>query len=132
MLFRSGHVLAIFDLLPSLLASIKAGKVRALGVTSAKRNAQLPDVPTIAESGVPGFEVTVWQGMCAPAAVPKPILTKLNADLVKALNTPDVQERLAEQGVDPAPTTPEQFAAFIKSETIKWAKVVKDSGATAE
>ena len=127
-----GHVLAMFDLLPGLLPSIKAGKVRALGVSVTRRDPQLPDVPTIAESGVPGFEVMWWAGVCAPAKVPKPIVAKLNADLIKALNMADVQRRLEEQGVYAAPTTPEQFAAFIKSETIKWAKAVKYSGATVE
>jgi tripartite-type tricarboxylate transporter receptor subunit TctC len=79
------------------------------------------------ESGV-ALDVTVWYGLCAPAAVPKPILSKLNTDLHKALNSPDVQRRLMEQGVDPAPSTPDQFAAFIRSETEKWSKVVKDAG----
>jgi tripartite-type tricarboxylate transporter receptor subunit TctC len=111
-----GQVQVMFDNLPGQLAMIKAGRVRPLGVTSAKRNAQLPDVPTIIESGVSGFEVTVWYGVCAPAKVPKPTLAKLNADLVKALNMTDVKQRLAEQGVDPAPITAEQFAAFIESD----------------
>lgn len=127
-----GQVQAMFGALPLQLPHIKAGKMRALGVTSAKRSPQLPDVPTLAESGVPGFEVTLWQGVCAPAAVPKPILSKLNADTVKALNMPDLRQRLAEQGVEAAPSTPADFAAFIRSETIKWAKVVKESGATAD
>jgi tripartite-type tricarboxylate transporter receptor subunit TctC len=122
----------MFDNLPTQLPTIKVGKVRALAVTSPKRSVYLPDAATMIESGVPDFEVTVWYGMCAPAAVPKPILAKLNADLVKALNMPDVQQRLAAQGVDAAPTTAEQFAAFIKSETAKWAKVVKDAGVTVE
>jgi tripartite-type tricarboxylate transporter receptor subunit TctC len=123
---------ALFSNLPASLNLIKTGKVRALGITSAKRHPQLPDVSTIAESGMPGYEVTSWQGMCAPAAVPKPLLAKLNADLVKVLNIPDTQRRLAEQGVDAAPTTPEQFASHIRSEIIKWAKVVKEAGITAE
>ena len=108
------------------------GMVIALAVLGRSRHPQLPDVLTIAESGVPGYEVTSWQGMCAPAAVPKPLLAKLNADLVKVLNMPDTQQRLAEQGVDAAPTTPEQFASHIRSEIIKWAKVVKEAGITAE
>ena len=127
-----GHVLAMFGDLPLLQPHIKTGKMRALGVTTTKRSAQLPNVPTIAESGVPGFEAMLWFATFAPAAVPKPILAKLNADLVKVLNAPDMQRRLAENGVDAAASTPEQLAAFVKSETIKWAKVVKDSGATAD
>lgn len=122
-----GQVQVMFGNLPGQVAMIKAGRTRPLGVTSAKRNAQLPDVPTIIESGVSGFEVTIWYGVCAPAKVPKPTLAKLNADLVKALNMTDVRQRLAEQGVDPAPITAEQFAEFIKSETTKWAKVVKEA-----
>jgi len=127
-----GQVPALFGNLPTSLKLIKAGKVRALGVTSARRHPQLPDVLTIAESGVPGYEVTTWQGMCAPAEVPKPILAKLNTDLVKVLNMPDTQQRLAEQGVDVAPTTSEQFASQLRSEIIKWAKVAKEAGITAE
>jgi tripartite-type tricarboxylate transporter receptor subunit TctC len=122
-----GHVQAMFDNMSSQLAVMKSGRTRALAVTSPKRSVHLPDVPTMIESGVP-VDVTVWYGLCAPAAVPKPILSKLNADLHQALNAPDVQQRLLEQGVDPAPSTPEQFAAFIRSETEKWAKVVKDAG----
>lgn len=127
-----GQVQAMFGALPLQLPHIKAGKMRALGVSSAKRSAQLPDVATLAESGVPGFEVTLWQGVCAPAAVPKPIVHKLNADTVEALNLPDLRQRLAEQGVEAAPSTPADFAAFISSETIKWAKVVKESGASVD
>ena len=127
-----GHLQVMFDNLPGQLAMIKAGKVRALGVTSPNRAAQLPDVPTINEAGVPGFEVTVWYGMCAPAGVPKPIVAKLNAYVVKTLNMPEVKERLAQSSIEAAPSTPEQFAAHIRFETTKWAKVVKDAGLSAE
>jgi tripartite-type tricarboxylate transporter receptor subunit TctC len=122
-----GHVQAMFDNMSSQLLMMKSGRTRALAVTSPKRSVHLPDVPTMIESGIP-VDVTVWYGLCAPAAVPKPILSKLNADLHQALNVPDVQRRLVEQGVDPAPSTPDQFAAFIRSETEKWARVVKDAG----
>ena len=127
-----GHVVAMFDNLGGQVAAVKSGRVRALGITTLKRSAQLPEVPTIAESGLPGFEVMVWYGMCAPAAVPEPVLAKLNADVLKALATSDLQQRLTEQGVDAAPMTRQAFTGFIKSETAKWAKAVKDSGATAE
>jgi tripartite-type tricarboxylate transporter receptor subunit TctC len=100
--------------------------VRALAVTSSKRNANLPDTPTLIESGVP-IDVTAWYGFCAPAGVPKPILDKLHADLVKALNSMDVRQRLEELGLDVETQTPEQFAALIRAETAKWAKVVKDA-----
>ena len=122
----------MFDNLGGQVAAVKSGRVRALGITTLKRSAQLPEVPTIAESGLPGFEVMVWYGMCAPAAVPEPVLAKLNADVLKALATSDLQQRLTEQGVDAAPMTRQAFTGFIKSETAKWAKAVKDSGATAE
>jgi tripartite-type tricarboxylate transporter receptor subunit TctC len=124
-----GQVVAMIDNLPTQLGAIKAGRVRALGVTSLKRAAQLPTVPTIAESGVPGFEVTVWLGVCAPAAVAKPIIAKLNADIVKALDAPDVQRSLADQGIEARSSTPEQLGALQRAEIARWAKAVKDSGA---
>jgi tripartite-type tricarboxylate transporter receptor subunit TctC len=127
-----GQVQGMFAAVPTSQASIKAGKVRALGVTSLKRSPKLPDVPTIAESGVPGFSVTSWYGLCAPAAVPKPILARLHDDLVKVLAMPDTQQRLSEQGIDVTPSSPEEFAEFIKSEVAKWAKVVKEAGISAD
>ena len=113
----------------SEVAAIKAGRVRALGITSATRNAQAPDVPTFAESGVPGYEATSWFGMLAPADVPDPVLAKLHHALIKVLSQPDVQKRIAETGGTVVAESPEQFAAFIQAETAKWSKVVKDSGA---
>jgi tripartite-type tricarboxylate transporter receptor subunit TctC len=121
-----GHIPAMFDNMSSQLAVMKAGRTRVLAVTSPKRSLHLPDVPTMREAGVP-IEVTVWYGVCAPAAVPKPILAKLNTDVRRALSVPDIQARLLEIGVDPAPSTPEQFAAFIRSETDAWARVVRDA-----
>jgi tripartite-type tricarboxylate transporter receptor subunit TctC len=121
-----GHIQAMFDNMSSQLATMKAGRTRALAVTSPKRSAHMPDVPTMRESGAP-IDVTVWYGLCAPSATPKPILAKLNADLNKVLSLPDTQKRFTEQGVDAAPSTPEQFAAFIKSETETWARVVRDA-----
>lgn len=124
----TGRVSAQITNLPAQLEHIKAGRVRALGVTSVKRDPRLPQVPTIAESGVPGFEVKVWYGMCAPAAVPKAILTKVEADVLKVLDEAETRQRLGQQGVDAEPVDAAQFALFIKSETAKWAKVVKDAG----
>ena len=118
--------------LPAYVDAIKSGKVRALGVTTARRNPQVPDIPTIAESGVPGYEVTVWYGICAPAGTPRTVIAKINADMVRALNMPDLRQRLDQQGVDASPSSPAEFAAFIKTETIKWAKVVKDAGIQAQ
>ena len=121
-----GHIPAMFDNMSTQLTVMKAGRTRALAVTSPKRSVHLPDVPTMRESGVP-IDVTVWYGICAPAAVPKPILGKINADLNRVLTASDTQRRLVEVGVDAAPSTPEQFAAFIKSETETWARVVREA-----
>jgi len=127
-----GHVSAMLGNLPEQIGAIKAGRVRAIGISSVKRSPLLEHVPTIAESGVPGFEVTAWYGVAAPAATPKPVLEKINADMIKALRMQDLQQRLLEQGIDAAPMASEQFAAFIKSEITKWAKVAKDSGVTVD
>jgi len=109
------------------LAAIKSGRVRALGVTSAKRNKQAPDVPTFDESGVTGYDVSSWYGICAPAGMPKPVLAKFNADLVRVLGGGTLRQRLEEQGVEVTPSTPEQFVAHVRFETAKWAKVVKEA-----
>ncbi len=128
-----GQIPASVGNLPGgMLAAIKAGRVRALGVTAAKRSARVPDVPTFAEAGVPGYDVSSWYGICTQAAVPQPILAKLNADLIRVLNSPELQQRMEEQGIDVTPSTAEQFLAHVKSETAKWAKVVKDAGLAAE
>lgn len=127
-----GQMHAMVGNLPGPLPAINAGKVRALGVTSANRNKRAPDVPTFAESGVPGYDVTSWHGICTPAGVPKPILAKLNADLVKLLNGAALRQRLEDQGVDPTSSTSAEFAAHIKSETVRWAKVVRVAGLAAE
>jgi len=127
-----GQVQALCSSLAGLLPHIKAGRVRALGVTTAKRNSQLPDVPTIAEAGIPGYEVLIWYALFAPAQTPKPILDRLNAETVKALNSPDLKERLTLQGLDAGSSTRDELTAFVKAETAKWAKVVKDSGAQLE
>ncbi len=121
-----GHIQSMFDNLSSQTAYLKSGRTRALAVTSAKRSVHLPEVPTMIESGV-NIDVTVWYGLCAPAATPKPIIAKLNSDLHKVLAAADTQRRLTENGIDTAPSTPEQFAAFIKTETAKWARVVREA-----
>jgi tripartite-type tricarboxylate transporter receptor subunit TctC len=110
------------------LAAIKAGKVTGLGVTTAKRNSRAPEIPTFAEGGVRGYEVTAWYGICAPAGVPPAIVAKLNAGLVKVLSSPALQQKLEDQGIDVTPSTPTQFAAHVKAETAKWGKVVKAMG----
>jgi tripartite-type tricarboxylate transporter receptor subunit TctC len=123
-----GEVQAMFGTVPSLIGAIRSQRVRVLGVTSTTRAPDLPDVPTIAESGMPGFEVVSWQGLCTPAGVPKAELTRLRAALGAALGLPDTLKRLADQGIQLTPLTHEKFAAFILSERAKWAKLVKDVG----
>ncbi len=127
-----GQITLMFDNLPSGLPHVKAGKLRALGVTSARRSPAAPDIPTIAESGVPGYEVDSWFGILAPAGTPAHIIARLNTEIVKILQMPDVNERLAEQGAQPVGGTPQQFAEHIRKETAKWARVVKASGAKAD
>jgi tripartite-type tricarboxylate transporter receptor subunit TctC len=127
-----GQVQLMFDNLPSSLAFIKAGRLRALAVTSAQRSPALPDVPTVAESGVPGFEASSWFGLLAPAGTPRDIVTKINADTAKWLSSPDAKEKLAAQGAAVAGGSPEDFAKHIQAETAKWARVVKESGAKIE
>jgi len=122
------QVQAMFATVPSVIGPVRAGKLRMLGVTSASRFPDLPDVPTIAESGMPGFEVISWQGLCTPRGVADPVLARLRTALVKALDTPDTKRQLADQGQQPTPLFGEKFAGFIRSERVKWAKVVKDSG----
>jgi tripartite-type tricarboxylate transporter receptor subunit TctC len=110
------------------LAAIKAGKVTGLGVTTAKRNARAPEIPTFAEGGVAGYEVAAWYGICAPAGIPAGIVAKLNAGIVKVLGSPELQRRMEDQGIDVTPSTPAQFGAHVKAETVKWARVVKSAG----
>jgi tripartite-type tricarboxylate transporter receptor subunit TctC len=123
-----GHVQAMFTSLPSAIAAIRSGTVRAVGVTSKQRAPDLPHVPTFAESGMPDFEVISWQGICTSAAAPQAVLARLRTDLAKVLALPDTRKRLADQSLQPSSMTPEQFAAFIRAERAKWAKVVKDAG----
>jgi tripartite-type tricarboxylate transporter receptor subunit TctC len=113
---------------PALLPPVQAGRIRALAVTGAKRFSQWPSVPTLAESGMPGYDVTSWYGVCAPAGTPRPIIAKLHAGLSTVLLAPEVQQRMNDMVIDAAPTSPEEFAEFIRSETSRWAKVIKDAG----
>jgi tripartite-type tricarboxylate transporter receptor subunit TctC len=122
----------MFDNMPSSYPHVKAGKLRAIAVTSAKRSPALPNVPTVAESGVPGYEATSWFALYATGGTPQPIVDRLNAEVVKILAMPEVKKQMADQGAEPNPEKPAQLAAFMKSETAKWAKVVKASGATVD
>ncbi len=127
-----GHVQVMLIGLPGALPPVKAGKLKALAVSNLRRSPAVPKLPTIAESGLPGFEVINWLGVLAPAGTPRDIITKLNQEIVKALRQPDIREKLVSQGFETIDGTPEQFAAYMKSETAKWAKVVKASGAKAD
>ena len=112
---------------PFVVGLVKGGRLRALAVASAKRQALLPDVPTMQESGVPDFEVNSWYGVCAPAAVPTALLDKLNADIVSVLRMPDIEQRLTDLGMPPAPTTRDEFDQFMRAEIARWAQVIKDA-----
>lgn len=118
--------------LPVALPLVKAGRVRALGVTGAKRAAVLPDVPTVAEAGIPGYEHILWSMLVVPAATPRDVAARLNQEAMKALGAADVRERYAGMGVEPAPSTPERAGAYLRSETEKYAKVVKAIGLRIE
>ena len=116
--------------LPPSMGHIKAGKLRPIAVTGTTRSPLLPNVPTVSEAGLPGFDVTSWYGIFAPAAVPKDLVTKINGDITAILDTSDMKQRLDKLGADAAPQSPEDFAKFVRAEVEKWAKVVKESGAT--
>jgi len=127
-----GHIVLAIVGLPVALPHLKSGKLVALGVTSSQRSPVAPEVPTIAESGVPGYEVGTWYGVLAPAGTPKDIVARLNGEIMKFLRRPEARAQLEKQGFEVLGSTPEAFAAYIRSEMGKWAKVVKDSGAKAD
>jgi len=128
----AGQVVMMFDQPVSTLPHVKAGKLRVLAITSGKRFPTLQEIPTVAESGIPGFEAVWWAGVCAPGGTSKDIVNRLQGEVAKVLKLPDVSERLMRDGIEPIGSTPEQFHAFIEREKIKWSKVVKDSGARAD
>jgi tripartite-type tricarboxylate transporter receptor subunit TctC len=128
----SGQVNVMFDNAPSVIQHIRGGKLKALAVTSATRSPALPSVPTIAEAGLPGYEASSWFGVLAPAGTPKDIVDKLSQTIAKALQAPEMKERLSAQGADAIGSTPDQFATHIKTEIDKWSKVVKVSGAKVD
>lgn len=129
---RGGRVTYLATSLASAAQFVKNGTIKAIATTGTKRARLMPDVPTVIEAGVPGFEVSSWHGMLAPAKVPRNIILRLNREFTALLDKPEVREALLSEGGDITPSTPEQFAAFLKSEVVKWAKVVKDAGITAE
>ena len=127
-----GHVQVMFDSLLTAMPMVKAGKLRALAITGAKRSPAVPDLPTIAEAGLPGYSATGWIGVVAPANTPPAVIAKLNDAVVKALADPGVREKLTAQAVEPVGSTPAEFAAFIKAETAKWAIAVRGANLTIE
>jgi len=127
-----GQVHAQFNNLPSALPNLRSGKIRGLAVSGAQRSPQLPDVPTVAESGYPGFEMTVWYGLCAPAKTPKSALEKLQDGVRQAIAAPDLRQRFGDQGVEPRAVVGAEFDAFYKAEVARWAKVVKEAGITPD
>lgn len=127
-----GHVDLMFDVLPSSLPHVKSGRLRAIGITIGHRSALLPEVPTVAESGLPGYQAITWNGLLAPAATPREITEKLAAELARVLRTPEMKERFVAIGTETASNTPEQFRTFLREETDKWTRVIRDAGIKLE
>ena len=124
-----GHqVDMMFDAISTIVAQVHAGKLKGLATTGKTRSAITPEVPTVAEAGVPGYEATIWLGLMAPAETPKPVVEKLNAEVVKVLNSPDIKENWGKQGAVPMPMTPAEFDRFLRADIQKWSKLVKDTG----
>jgi len=128
----AGHVEIFVAVISTAVPQVKAGKARALAVTGGKRVAALPDVPTVAETGIKGYEATNWYGYVAPADTPRPIIERLHKETVAILNMPDVREALLSRGIEAAPSSPAEFAAYIRAESAKWGKVIKQTGIKGE
>jgi len=128
----AGDTQFMFDNLANAMPQVKAGKLKALAVTTAERSKLAPELPTMAEAGLAGFDISTWFGLFAPAGTPKDVIAKWNAEVAKILNSPEMREKLIAQGAEPSPDTPEQFAAFVKSEIAKYAKIIKASGAKVD
>jgi tripartite-type tricarboxylate transporter receptor subunit TctC len=127
-----GHVQMMFDAITTMASNVKAGQVRALGTSASKRSTVMPEVPTIAEAGLPGYESTIWLGIMAPAGTPKAVVDKLNAEINKAISRADVKAAWDKQGAVPLVMSPAEFDAYLRKDIEKWAKVVKDAGITAQ
>jgi tripartite-type tricarboxylate transporter receptor subunit TctC len=125
----AGQIDMLVGQVPTVASMVNSGRLRAIAVSGAKRSPALPAVPTIAESGLPGFDATAWYSIVVPAGTPKPIIARLHTELVKILNSPDIRARLISEGADVETSTPEELAAFVRAEIPKWEKAVKDSGA---
>ena len=128
----AGQTSLMFGSMPTVIQFARNGKLRAIAVTGARRAPATPDIPTVAESGVPGYEVTAWYGVSAPAKTPPAIISRLNSEMLRALKLPDVREQLKSQGADPVGSTPEQYTAFMQNEITKWAKVIAAAGIKGE
>lgn len=128
----SGEVVLYFGNVPTVIRQARDGKLRAIATTGLKRTPAAPDIPTVAEAGIAGYEVTTFYGMSAPAKTPRPIMDRLHGDTVRALNSPEVRQRLQDLGADPVGNTPEQYTAFMKNEIAKWDKVIKAAGIKGE
>jgi tripartite-type tricarboxylate transporter receptor subunit TctC len=127
-----GQVQMMFDAITTMTSNVQAGPVKALGTTGLKRSSVLPNVPTVAEAGVPGYEATIWLGIMAPAATPKPVIDKLNAEINKVISRADIKEAWAKQGAEPMAMNPDEFERYLRKDIEKWAHVVKVSGAKVE
>jgi len=127
-----GQVQVMFDNTPNVMPQVKAGRLRALAQSGLTRSSIAPELPTVAEAGVQGYEVTVWFGLVAPAGTPREVIVKLNIEVLKILAMPDVRDRFLAQGVEPMGSTPEQFGEHIRAQMAKWGKVVRDAGVQAE
>jgi tripartite-type tricarboxylate transporter receptor subunit TctC len=127
----AGQISMTFGDIPTALPHIRSGRLRSIAVTAAQRSPLLPDVPTIAEQGLPGFDVSAWFGVFTTAGTPRPVVNQLNAEIARILRLPDVREKLLAVGMEPVTNSPDEFAAFVQSEIAKWARVVKASGAKA-
>jgi len=128
----AGDTQLMFDNLANSMQQVKAGKLKAIAVTTAKRSSLVPELPTLSEAGLPGFDIYTWWGFMAPAGTPKEIIAKWNAEVTRILSTPEMKAFFAQQGAEPSPTSPAQFEALIKSEIPKYAKIVRDSGAKVD
>jgi tripartite-type tricarboxylate transporter receptor subunit TctC len=128
----AGNVHLQFSSIPTVLAHVKAGRLKMLAIGSAKRSPALPDLPTIAESGVPGYEYTTWYGVFGPRGLQKAVVSQLNSGVAKALASPDVSQRFLSQGAEPSPSSPEELTQYMREESARWAKVIKAAGIKAE
>lgn len=128
----AGQIDVMFDNVPNVIGHVRAGKMKALAVSTATRSALAPDVPTVAEAGVPGYELAVWFGVLAPAGTPREIIGRFNTEILKVLNSAEIRERFGKQGVEVRTSTPEQFGEFVRAEVGRWAKVIKEAGIKAD